>query len=434
MSVLPTPRAALVAAALAIPIGMVGGWAGLLGLNAALLAVLVVDAVWCVSPRTLQVSRALPPSMALGQRGRIAWRVHNPTNRAVRVALADELPPSWRCRDRRARLAVPKHATVTRRRSIRPARRGRFAIAELTVRTTGPLGMSARQATVVVPGSLRVIPAFPSRKEAELRLDRNRLIEVGLRTAKGRGGGTDFDQLREYQVDDEYRRVDWAATARRGHPVVRTYRAERNQQVLVLLDTGRIMAPTVQGAARLEHALDAVMAVAVAAGRLGDRVAFSAHDAEPRVDLPPLDRPDRAALLVDAMVELQPRLVETDYRAAFATLERRFRRRSLVVVLTDLVEAVTVEQLLPQLRLLTRRHLVIVAAVADPALRQRADGPAADVDEVYRKAGASQVLERRAEMVAALEGAGVVVIEDEPRQLALRLVDAYLTIKTDQRL
>lgn len=435
MSLLPTRRAAAVAAGFGVlaAVGL-GPLPTLLVLNVALVVALVADALLVVAPARLRVTRALPASLALGQEGRVAWRVHNPTGRAVRVALADELPPSWRCVDRRARFHVPAHASVTRRRPIRPARRGRFHIAEVVLRTTSPLGLVARQAAVEVVGSLRVVPAFPSRADAELRVDRRRLLELGLRTVRGRGGGTDFDQLRDYEVDDDHRRIDWTATARRGHPIVRTYRAERNQQVLVQLDVGRVMATTVQGAARLEHALDAVMALAVAAGRLGDRVAFAAHDDRPRVDLPPLDRPDRAPLLVDAMVDLQPRLVETDHRGALLALDTRVRRRSLLVVLTDLAEGVTVETLLPGLRLAGRRHLLVVAAVADPSLQAWADDPAEGIDDVYRKAAACRALEQRHAIAEELRRHGVTVLDEPPRRLALRLVDTYLTIKSDQRL
>ena len=118
-------------------------------------------------------------------------------------------------------------------------------------------------------GLLRVHPAFPSREEAELRINRARILEVGLRSAKGRGGGTEFDQLREYGVDDEFRRIDWAATARAGKAMVRTYRAERNQNVLLLLDNGRVMAGQVADVPRVEHAMDAVMCLTTVATRLG---------------------------------------------------------------------------------------------------------------------------------------------------------------------
>jgi uncharacterized protein (DUF58 family) len=149
-------------------------------------------------------------------------------------------------------------------------------------RTEGPLGLLARQGRTELPASLRVYPRFRSRDEAELRIDRARILEVGLRSAKGRGGGTDFDQLREYTVDDESTRIDWAATARVGRPIVRTYRAERNQNVVVLFDNGRVMAGRVAGVPRADFAMDAALLITTVATRLGDRVrgGTGRHDRE----------------------------------------------------------------------------------------------------------------------------------------------------------
>ncbi|OWY58919.1 hypothetical protein B7486_77365, partial [cyanobacterium TDX16] len=165
---------------------------------------------------------------------------------------------------------------------LRPARRGRFTPRALVVRVDGPLGLGARQRTRKTPGELRVYPPFRSKDEAELRIDKARILEIGLRSAQGRGGGTEFDQLREYTVDDEFRRIDWSSTARLGKPIVRTYRAERNQNVVLLLDSGRVMAGRVGGVPRLEHAMDAVMMLTAVATRLGDRSGLLAFDTEVR--------------------------------------------------------------------------------------------------------------------------------------------------------
>ena len=155
------------------------------------------------------------------------------------------------------------------------------------MRVSGPFGLGARQRARRLPGELRVYPPFRSRQEAELRIDKARILEVGLRSAKGRGGGTEFDQLREYTVDDEFRRIDWAATARSAKPIVRTYRAERNQTVLILLDNGRVMAGRVGDVPRVEHAMDAVMMLTTVATRLGDRCGLVAFDRRVRAVVPP---------------------------------------------------------------------------------------------------------------------------------------------------
>ena len=141
-----------------------------------------------------------------------AQRVRPPAAREHRRRVGPFAPR----RTRRTRTWIGASAAVEASTTITPVRRGKFLLGAVVVRAEGPFGLAARQVTVDVPGVLRVYPPFRSRDEAELRINRARILEVGLRSAQGRGGGTEFDQLRDYSVDDEFRRIDWAATARTG--------------------------------------------------------------------------------------------------------------------------------------------------------------------------------------------------------------------------
>ena len=203
----PTRRLALVTAVVAAVLLVVPGdvRTRLLIGNLVVLALAVIDWALAPPPARVAVERRLPGVLALGQRGTIEWRLRNPLSRPLHVAVADELAPSLRAGSRRAALRLPPHGGSTATTHVVPARRGRFEITEMVVRVLGPFGLVARQRARRVPGELRVYPPFRSRQEAELRIDKARILEVGLRSAKGRGGGTEFDQLRDYTVDDEFR-------------------------------------------------------------------------------------------------------------------------------------------------------------------------------------------------------------------------------------
>lgn len=430
------------AAALAAPVIVAApgrGTAVAVALNVALLALAAMD--WALAPRPsdLEIHRELPAVLSLGGQGEVVWRVGNPGPRRLRVRLADELAPSLRAGSRRARLVVPPRGRAMARTLIRPSRRGRFDVVELVARVEGPLGLVARQGRLRLRSTLRVYPPFRSRQEAELRIARARILEVGLRSAQGRGGGTEFDRLREYTVDDEFRRVDWAATARVGKPIVRTYRAERNQTVLLLLDVGRTMAGLISEAPaeaipRLDHALDAVMALTAVATRLGDRAGLVAFADDLVAVVPPGNRRDQLGRVTHALYMLQPQLVESDYRGAFAAALSRFRRRSLFVVLTELAEAAVTQALLPALPLIARQHVVLVGAVRDPDVDRWARAVPTDPGSVYRKAAAVAALDERRRTVAALRGRGAIVVDAPPSTLAGALADAYLEVKAMGRL
>ena len=432
----PTRRLAGVAALASVVVLVVPGpfWGPLLAVNGALALVALGDALLAPAPESLPVRRDVSAVVSLGATAEVTWTVRNTTRHRRRIALADGLAPSLRAGTRRAAARVPAGGTLTARTEIRPARRGRFPLPEIVLRVDGPLGLAARQAAVPVPGVLRVYPSFRSKDEAELRIRKARILEVGLRSAQGRGGGTEFDQLREYTVDDEFRRIDWAATARAGRPIVRTFRAERNQTVLVLLDNGRVMAGRVDGVPRVEHAVDAVMLLTAVATGLGDRCGVVAFDREVRAAVAPGAGRHQLGRVVEALYDLEPVLAESDYAGAFAETLSRFRRRTMLVVLTDLVSASVDEWLVPALPLVLREHVVVVAGVSDPDVARWAGAPGGDASGVYRRAAAVGALEARRRTAARLRGLGATVVDARPGHLAPLLGDAYLRAKATGRL
>jgi uncharacterized protein (DUF58 family) len=432
----PTGRLAVLAAVasvavLALPVAVP---LGLLIVNGVLLLAAIVDGLLAPSPARVGVSREFPAILPLRAEGRLAWTVTNPVGRRLRVAVADQLAPSLQAGTRRVRLVLPPRGRLTAETTIQPTRRGRFEPREVVVRVAGPAGLSARQGQRQLPGLLRVYPPFASRKEAELRIDRARILEIGLRSARGRGGGTEFDQLREYSVDDQSRRIDWAATARAGKAIVRTYRAERNQTVIVLLDNGRTMAGQVAGAPRVEHAMDAVLMLTAVATRLGDRAGLVAFDRRVRAVVPAGQRADQLTRVSEAMYQLEPELAASDYRGAFSQTLARVHRRALLVLLTELADQALGDTLLPALPLILRRHLVVVASVRDPDVERWATAPADNAPAAFRKAAALAALEDRRLLARQLRGLGATVVDAPPGALAPALADAYLKVKATGRL
>lgn len=405
--------------------GGVGFWivAGVIAVAA------VIDGLLAPSPTVVGVERRLPAGAVLGQQVRARWIVTNRSGRRVDVAVADDLAPSLQAATRRCRVRLPSRSTATVAFDLRPARRGRFVLDEVVIRTVGPLGLVGRQRARALVDVLRVYPRFPSRADAELRLRRAQVADVGLRTARGRGGGTEFDQLRDYTPDDEFRKLDWAATARTARPIVRDYRAEQNQTVINLLDNGRLMAGTVADVPRVEHAMDAVMALTTVAAGMGDKCGLLTFDQQVRSVVTAGRGRQQLGLVNEAMYDLEPVLGESDYRTAFTTALVRFRRRALLVIHTELAPHSVDESLLPALPLLLRTHVVIVAAALDPEVSGWATDAVDEWPDVYRQAAAIGSLDDRRRAAIRLRALGAHVVDAAPDRLALELIDAYLGIK-----
>lgn len=431
----PTGWFALVVALAAIPVAVlqVESWV-LVPIVIALVAILALgDAISAVKPNDVDVDREFPTSVTVGEDAQIAWTVRNHGPRAATITVADAIWPSFDASRRRSTFELEPGKVHRFGAKITPSRRGRFPFGAITVRTVGPLRLMARQSSRTVPGTMAVMPAYPSR---DLMNTRMRIpLETGIRSVRTRGTGTEFDQLREYRHGDDFRRIDWAATARQQHAVVRDYRAERNQHVVAMLDNGRIMAGTVGDTPRVEHAMDAVLGLTQVASRLGDNVGLLTFDSQVRGIVPARHSKAQFGRVAEAMYLLDPALEESAYRVAFNSAAARFRRRALFVVFTDLVESVVDDSLLPALASLTRTHLVMVAAVRDPDVADWASQAGHEsASDAYRSAAAVSSIASRERTVARLQAAGAVVVDARPGQLAVAVVDHYLELKTKGRL
>lgn len=429
----PTVGAAALLGAVVIATPFVTRPLGLL-LAAAAGVVTVLDAYLAPAPWKVGVTRRAPPVLVLGEQGELVWTVGSPSGRILTVWLVDALQPSLGADARRFRLGVPAHGRARARTSVRPWRRGTFRLGEVVVRVAGPLGLATRQAPRQLPGSIQVNPAFPSRNATLLRLELDRLRNAGNRIAPTLGGGTEFDHLREYRHGDDVRRVDWGATIRLGHPIVRTYRVERDRTVQVLLEHGRAAATVVAGVPRLDHAMDAAMALLTAAGEVGDRAGLVTYAHRVTGELPAARRGDQVARAATMLHALEPELVEAAHRRAFAHVAARQRRRALLVVLTDLGAAAAIDALTHALPVLTTRHEVIVGSVTDEAVEAMAERAPQDALVAHNAAGAATVLARRDRNAERLLARGAQVVTGPPQVLAERLVDRYLELKSRGRL
>ncbi|GJO94840.1 membrane protein [Mycobacterium marinum] len=407
----------------------------------ALAVAVAIDVALAASPRKLSYTRSPNSSIRLGQPADAALVIHNVGRRRFRGLVRDAWPPSARAQPRTHPINIAAGERQQVNTALQPVRRGDQHCAAVTARSIGPLGLAGRQRSQAVPGQVRVLPPFLSRKHLPSRLAKLREID-GLLPTLIRGQGTEFDSLREYVVGDDVRSIDWRASARRADVMVRTWRPERDRRVVLVLDTGRMAAGRVgvdptdadpAGWPRLDWSMDAALLLAALASRAGDHVDFLAHDRVSRAAVFGASRTELLAQLVDAMAPLQPALVESDWRSMVATIARRTRRRSLVVLLTDLNATALDEGLLPVLPQLSAKHQVVVAAVADPRVDQLAIGRS-DAAAVYDAAAAERARNDRGTIAARLRRSGVEVVDAPPTEIAPALADRYLAMKATGRL
>lgn len=395
---------------------------------ATVLALSALD--WWLAPRptALTVTRDRLLRVRQGEPTSTTLRLRAPaTGRRLHGVVRDAWQPSAGATGNRHPLSLRRGEEVAVTTSLLPTRRGDLRAVGTTVRLVGPLGLAARQATLPVPGALRVVPAFPARKHLPSRLARLRELD-GRAAVRVRGRGTEFDSLRDYVRGDDVRAIDWRASARHPTVVVRTWQPERDRRVVLVLDTSRTSAARVEEVPRLDASMDAALLLTALASRAGDRVDFVAGDRTVRSRLRLAGREGSVGRVEQAMADLHPVIAEADWRALASAVTALGRQRALVVLLTALEPAVVEESLLPVLPVLVRHHRLVLASVQDPALTEMSQHRG-DLAEVYGAAAAEQVLVGRRRTAEALGALGVDVVDVPAGQLAPALADHYLALK-----
>jgi uncharacterized protein (DUF58 family) len=277
---------------------------------------------------------------------------------------------------------------------------------------------------------VKVLPErFASRDEfAKEEGAEQLLFDRNIRTRQ-HGAGAEFESLHEFRDGDDPRKIDWRATGRMRRPVIRKYQIERHRDVMIIIDSGRLMGTQTDRGTKLDCAVDAALILARTVLSGGDRCGIAAYDNGLRAYVPPQSGKPSLQTLVDAVYDLHSEFQESDFGPVFVALQRRQAKRSLIVVLSDVTESETSEGLRSSLFVLSRRHVVLFAALRTPALRQVVHGPAKDFNAAAEHAVAHRLLRDRRHTIQSLGRGGIHVLDVEPQRMTVPLINQFLDLR-----
>jgi uncharacterized protein (DUF58 family) len=255
------------------------------------------------------------------------------------------------------------------------------------------------------------------------------LWELGLRATRQLGRGSEFERLRDYSPDDDYRRINWQATARRGKPISVEFQTERSQTLIALLDTGRMMRSPVGEIAKLDYAINATLLLGYVAAQKGDRVGLLAFDDQPHTWVAPRSGKAQFHRLLSQLYAVESQPVEPDYSAAVAYVATKQARRGLVLLFSDLTGALYTQTLAAQLAHLQRRHLVLFITMRDPTVQAMAHQTVDDSSTLYTRTVAERLLEERQRTLEGLGRQGVLTLDVSADELSIAVINRYLELK-----
>ena len=395
--------------------------------GAVIAVVAAADAWWLRGRPTPEVVREVPEALPLGIEREVGLQLESRVRQ--RVEVFDLYPGSWPAAGlpRRLQLAPLSATRITYR--LQPNARGDATFDGVMLRLRSLLWLWRQARVTGAPQRVRVYPNFAPLTRFALFSAEQASRLVGAHLKRRRGEGTDFHQMREYRVGDSLRQIDWKATARSRKLISREYQDEKNQQLVMLIDTGRRMMAREDALGHFDHVLNASLVVSYLALRQGDGVGLLATGGDRR-----WVAPQRGMGAIDTLLrasyDLQPRAVATDYLAAATELSLRQRRRSLVMLVTN-VRDEDIEDLLAAVRLLQRRHLVCVASLRETSLDDALGNEVRDLQGAIHAGAVARYLEQRKAAHEALRSHRVMVLDVTSDELPAALVERYLAVKRD---
>ena len=379
--------------------------------------------------KPLQLKRTVSNSLALGVWSEVVLQIRNPYLQTQKIELFDDYPIHSTLDALPQTLTIPSQRTVKTHYRIKPEKRGDAQFAGTHVLTYSSLGLWKKCQYIAHETPIKIYPNFSTMTKYTLLAMEDRLGQIGIKQLQRRGEGLEFHQLREYRAGDAMRQIDWNATARTRKLISKQYQDERDQQIIFLLDCGRRMWTQDGALSHFDHTLNAMLLLTYVALRQGDALGlmtFGNHHSSrwlaPRKGL------NAVNVVLNTVYDLQPSLQTSDYLSAAKQLMTRLNKRALIILVSNLRDE-DHEELIPAMKLLQQRHLVLLASLQETILNDVLEQPVNHFKGALRYAATHEYLHHRQQAHKTLHHHGVLYLDTEPEQLPIALVNRYLEIK-----
>ena len=395
-----------------------------------MLIAVLVDIAMLWSRRGIHAYRTLSPRFSNGDDNPVSIRLESNYPFAVRVEVIDEVPFVFQRRDVLFKAAIRKQSDVTITYHLRPTERGVYGFGHVRVFVNTVLGLVQRRFTCCAPQDVKVYPSYMMLRQYELLAMSNNLTEMGIKRIRRIGHNTDFEQIKDYVVGDDYRTINWRATARRHQLIVNVYHEERAQQVYQVVDKGRMMQQTFNGMTLLDYAINASLVLSYVAINKQDKAGLITFSDKFETFIHASRQSGHMQTLQEALYAEHTEFAETDYSALLTGLSRHVSHRSLLVLYTSFTSMAALRRQLSYLRQLAMRHRLLVVFFEDEELRTFANTPARKTEDTYQRVIAEKFAYEQHLIVQTLRQYGIQALLTTPNNLSVDVINKYLEMKS----
>lgn len=406
-------------------------WLGL-GKVALLLVVLALlaDLLMLFRAQTgLKGERLCPEKLSNGDENPVRIRLENLYRFAVRVEIVDEIPHQFQIRDFQLQSHIPAGKAHTLTYHLRPVRRGEYSFGALHVYVSGPLGLFQRRFSFSADKMTTVYPAFLQMRKYELLAISNRLQDAGIKKIRRIGQNREFDQIKDYVEGDDFRTMNWKATARNNHLKVNQFQDEKSQQVYSIIDKGRVMKMPFEGMTLLDYAINAALVISNIAIRKQDKAGLITFNKGPNTTVRASNRHSHLQDILEALYAQKTEFWESDMSRLYVHIRRQITQRSLLLLYTNFETVSSLHRQLPFLRGMAKSHLLVVIFFENTELDEVIHQPVHDTEDVYLQTIGEKFAYEKRQIVAELKKYGIHTILTQPKDLTVNTINKYLELK-----
>lgn len=377
----------------------------------------------------IHAERRTPDKLSNGDENEIVISLHNRYAFPAHLTIIDEIPFQFQVRDSyyEAQLAPDERRAV--KYSLRPTKRGEYNFGAVNVFVSSVVGLARRRYRFDNNAVAVVYPSYVQLRKYELLAISNRLTDAGIKQIRRVGQSMEFEHIRQYVRGDDYRLVNWKASARRGDLMVNNYTDEKAQQVYSVIDKGRVMKMPFEGLSLLDYAINSSLIISNVALLKQDKAGIVTFSHKIGSVLPAERKSSQMHTILELLYAEKTGYTESNYELLHATLRHRVPQRSLILLYTNFETLSSLTRQLPYLRSIARRHLLVVIFFENTELRQRLEAPAKTTEEIYLKTIAEKFAFEKRLIVKELERFGIQSILTPPEHLTVNTINKYLELK-----
>jgi uncharacterized protein (DUF58 family) len=399
------------------------------------LGLFVLDHLMLFLPKQgFRASRELPERLSNGDENPVSLHLKSDYPFTLSTEIIDEFPVQFQLRDTVFRCRLGANGENTLRYQLRPTKRGAYGFGVINVYVKSPIGMIMRRYKCGEPVEVPVYPSYLQMRRYQLMAISNRLSEIGVKKIRRIGHSMEFEQVKEYVKGDDFRTINWKATARRGQLMSNAYTDEKSQQVYCLIDKSRVMKMPFNGLSLLDHAINAAVVLSNVALLRNDKAGVITFSEEIGGFLPAARTATQMNAVLDMLHRQKTRYLESDYGKLYALIRKRVTQRSLLLLFTNFATVNGLRRQLGHLRRLAEHHLLIVIFFEDTELRGLLRAPADGLEEIYQKTIAEKFAFEKKQIISELQHWGIMSIFTAPEDLTVNTVNKYLELKARQQI